>query len=756
MGQAFIGCRIADDGKGTSSLSPSYTWAETPMLLKTITLGKDYKGTDEIEFKYLVKVASLGYHEVYVNHKMAPLLLNNGNTTTDYALQPAVSQLNRRALEVTYDITSLIHEGTNEIVVWLGQGWGRIYGTPAAAKVEVLQASPFKDNHVTRKIASSDTSWEVSPSGYNYTDNWQPMHFGGERFDERITEAWRPASIYDAKDIAVSQQKFERNHIVDKIEPLSVKQMEDGSTLLDFGRVVTAWFDAIFHPVTPNGQIIEIEYLDHLGAKPPFTEKDIYIAGEGGLHHFRNRFITHSFRYVRISNAGTFENHYSAYLISAVDPNEGATFECSDPLLNAIHNMVKYTLCCLTFSGYMVDCPHIERMGYGGDGNSSTMTLQTLWDVRDTYRNWFTAWGDAMETSGDLPYVAPAFRTGGGPYWCGFIIKAPWRTYLNYGDDELIKDYYNKMQLWLQFIEGLSKDGMLDAEGFKHSLSAADQFHRDPNWFIGDWLAPEGVNIGDESPMFVNNCFIAECLADMEKMAIMTNHNADAHHYALWRKKLIANLHKRFYHPETHTYANGTPIDQSYALLMNIPPDSITAMAVKQQLLNDIHGQYRDHIAVGLMGLPIFTEWCIREREANLMATLLRQPDYPGYLDMINNGATTTWESWDCGREGKEDRSRVHNCYNGIGIWFYQALAGIRPDPEKPGYEHFFIDPQPVEGIDWIRASKPTSFGTIKVDINKDMIMVEIPEGTSATIFPNTTRQRTLSAGIHHFVIGMQ
>ncbi len=756
MGQAFIGCRIADDGKGTSSLSPSSSWAETPMLRKTITLGKDYKGTDEIEFKYLVTVASLGYHEVYVNHKMAPLLLNNGNTTTDYALQPAVSQLNKRVLEVTYDITSLIHEGTNEIVVWLGQGWGRIYGTPAAAKVEVLQAPPFKDNHITRRIASSDTSWEVSPSGYSYTDNWQPMHFGGERFDERITEAWRPASIYDAKDIAVSQQKFERNHIVDKIEPLSVTQMEDGSTLLDFGRVVTAWFDAIFHPVTPNGQIIEIEYLDHLGAKPPFTEKDIYIAGEGGFHHFRNRFITHSFRYVRISNAGTFENHYSAYLISAVDPNEGATFECSDSRLNAIHDMVKYTLCCLTFSGYMVDCPHIERMGYGGDGNSSTMTLQTLWDVRDTYRNWFTAWGDAMETSGDLPYVAPAFRTGGGPYWCGFIIKAPWRTYLNYGDDELIKDNYNKMHLWLQFIEGLSKDGVLDAEGFKHSLRAADQFHRDPNWFIGDWLAPEGVNIGDESPMFVNNCFIAECLADMEKMAIMTNHNADAHHYALWRKKLVANLHKRFYHPETHSYANGTPIDQSYALLMNIPPDSITAMAVKQQLLNDIHGKYRDHIAVGLMGIPIFTEWCIREREANLMATILRQPDYPGYLDMINNGATTTWESWDCGREGKEDRSRVHNCYNGIGFWFYQALAGIRPDPEKPGYEHFFIDPQPVEGLDWIRASKPTSFGTIKVDINKDVIMVEIPEGTSATIFPNTPSQRTLSAGIHHFVIRKQ
>ena len=57
-----------------------------------------------------------------------------------------------------------------------------------------------------------------------------------------------------------------------------------------------------------------------------------------------------------------------------------ATFECSDADLNAIHQMIQYTMKCLTFSGYMVDCPHLERAGYGGDGNSSTMSLQS--DVR--------------------------------------------------------------------------------------------------------------------------------------------------------------------------------------------------------------------------------------------------------------------------------------------------------------------------------------------------------------------------------------
>ncbi|MBO4646251.1 MAG: hypothetical protein J5642_07030 [Bacteroidales bacterium] len=62
--------------------------------------------------------------------------------------------------------------------------------------------------------------------------------------------------------------------------------------------------------------------------------------------------------------------------------------------------------------------------------------------------------------------------------------------------------------------------------------------------------------------------------------------------------------------------------------------------------------------------------------------------------------------------------SRVHNCYNGVGIWFYQALAGLRPDAEHPGYEHFFVVPQPCEGVEWARVTKPTRYGTIRIEIN--------------------------------------
>lgn len=714
--QQYIGCRTSEG------------WAETPMLRKSIVLkASDFKHWDFQTLTFTAEINSLGYHELYVN----------GVKVGDEVLQPAVSQLDKRSLKISYDITPYVHKGKNEILLWLGQGWGRIYGTPAVVQAEVLKTVSDGECGEAWTLASTDNSWEASPSGYSYTGSWQPLQFGGEHFDARIKPDWKPATEFEAKDMAVSWQHFEGNHIIDTLIPI-IKKGETESLMLDFGRVITGWFQADFMALA-EGSKVTMEYFDDVESKvqnpEPYSETDIYIADGSGEELFTNRFHYHAFRYVRITGA-TIKSA-RALQISAVNPKDGATFECSDSRLNAIHDLVKYTLSCLTYSGYMVDCPHLERMGYGGDGNSSTMSLQTMYNVRNTYCNWMTAWGDAIDSTGDLPYVAPAFRTGGGPYWSGFIIKAPWRTYLNYGDVEIIAEHYHEMKKWLQFIQQHCEDEILqpwpDTE--RHT------------WFLGDWLAPEGVDIKGESVLHVNSCFISECLSDMIQMARIMGRHKDVQEFTEWRSRLNAAIHRHFYHPETHTYANGTPLDQAYALLMNIPPDSATTAQVKEQLIKDCYGKYNAHIAVGLVGVPIFTEWCIRERKTELLATILRQPDYPGYLYMINNGATTTWESWN----GK--RSRVHNCYNGIGIWFYQALAGIRPDPEQPGYKHFFIDPQRCEGIDWIRASMPTPYGTISVDINGDIMCVNIPEGTTATIFPDSPYQETITAGEHNIIL---
>ena len=725
----YISCR-ADSG-----------YAKTAVLRKRFVL-------PHLTERVYAVVNSIGYHQLYVNGKRAG----------DRVMQPAVSQLNKHSLSVTYNISPYLREGENEITLWLGQGWGRIYNMPA-----VLQAVVYRDvGYRIDTIFVTDSTWQASPSPYSYTGSWQPLRFGGECYDARWKPGWRPATEVRLPQMRVTPQEFAGNCIVDTVRLQAAERQADSSLLLDFGRVVTGWFVVVFAPMDDgsdegddiltgldSGAVVTMEYLDHLKAEPPHTETDTYISAGSGFDHFVNKFHTHSFRYVRIKGAGVVAA--LALQVSAVDPKEGATFECSDPRLNAIHDMVKYTLSCLTFSGYMVDCPHLERMGYGGDGNSSTMTLQTLYDVRSTYYNWLSAWADAMDSTGSLPYVAPAFPTGGGPYWSGFIVKAPWRTYLNYGDRTLIDRHYDQMKRWMAYVERYSPDGLLQPWPDEGRM-----------WFLGDWLAPKGIDVKGESALFVSNCFISECLADMVKMARLTGHKKDARAFASRRKRLLADIHRAFYHPETRTYANGTPIDLAYALLADIVPDRRTRQMVKDRLIADSWGKHNTHIAVGLMGVPIFTEWAIQERQTDLVATILRQPDYPSYLYMINaqrqesnmgndsvhnsqfsipNSQFTTWESWD------GDRSHVHNCYNGIGIWFYQALAGIRPDPESPGYKHFFIDPQPCDGITWVKATKPTLFGTIRVEIEGNRMQVTVPSGTTATLFPGTDNERILNAG---------
>ena len=84
----------------------------------------------------------------------------------------------------------------------------------------------------------------------------------------------------------------------------------------------------------------------------------------------------------------------------------------------------------------------------------------------------------------------------------------------------------------------------------------------------------------------------------------------------------------------------------------------------------------------------------------------------------------------------------MHNCYNGIGTWFYQAVGGIRLDEAEPGYRHFYVDPQIPNGVTWAKVTKESPYGTIAVNWelqgNQLNLQLTVPAGTTATIcIPN-------------------
>jgi alpha-L-rhamnosidase len=679
----------------------------------------------------LLHVNSLGYHEAYIN----------GTKISDAVLSPAVSQLDKRSLTVTCDVTRLLKKGTNEIVLWTSPGWYKkdtfeaVYDGPLVkVELDILrdgngpERAPFA-------LLWTDSTWEGAWSGYRDYDSWRPGHFGGEVIDARVVPQslrkkdldkleWGPVAVVGVEGIVATPQMCEPCVVQETVQAVSVEADGEGSWIVDFGRVMNAMPDLRL-PVLPEGHRVTASFTDHImpdGKREIYSRNEYIASGSKEGDRFADRFNHHVFRYIILDSlpqAPSLKDCKARRM--RTDFKKSATFTSSDEELNRIHDMVAYTLDNLAFDGYMVDCANIERLGYGGDGNASTLTLQEMAAVSPLYLNWLQAWIDAQQEDGGLPHTAPCpYKAGGGPYWCSFIVQAPWRTYMSYGDDRLLARCWPAMLQWIGYVDQYAEGGML----LQRNRWPGTDYR---TWYLGDWAAPpEYVDVMlEESVDLVNNCALCQTYADLVQIARKLDKAAEAERFAQRLADLKANIHRFFFHPEDSSYGTGSQIDMAYPLLVGAVPDSL-AGKVRDRLFERTATVYDAHLVTGLVGVPILTEWASLAGECDFFYGLLKTHGYPGYLYMLDNGATGTWEHWDA------ERSRLHNCFNGIGSWFYQALGGIIPD--EPGYRHIKIEPQIPEGLDWVRVTQETPYGPIVVRREGRKLHFELPVGITATV----------------------
>ena len=692
--------------------------------------------------RYLLHVNSLGYHEAFVN----------GHPVSDAVLNPAVSQWGVRTRIVTYDVTSLVTNGENDLILWIGKGWYQTHnksvvsgGPYVRAQLDVLSADGVKT------IAATDSDWKYAESDRRTFGPWRPHEMGGEIVDSRRSLPdmlpqtmdkleWSAVRVAKIPAHKSSSQMCELNRVVETLHPVAVYKVDDDSYIYDMGTCFVG-FTEINMPAVKEGKKVTLHYEDYyLNDLADFRDKEYrdYFIGNGKSGaKFSSKFNYKGYRYLKIEG---IEQPLPLSDITGgkvrTDYKAEASFECSDKDINAIYNMIHNTCHALTLGGYMVDCPQVERFGYGGDGNASTPTLQTLGNVAPLYMNWISTWADCQRKDGGMPHTAPnPYPAGGGPFWCTFIIPASWHTYVNYGDRRLMERFYPNMQKWLGYAETHSVDGLLKDWGETDYRS----------WYLGDWAVPHEV-IDQQDPRsidIVSNCVLSDAYAVMAKIAAALGKNADAEMYSKRHEEHNELIHRTFFDAENNSYASTSQIDLVYPMLVGATPEQLV-QNVENTLYTITDEKHDGHFCTGLVGIPVITQWATRENKTEFIYSMLKKREYPGYLFMIDNGATLTWEMW----EGS--RSQIHNCFNGIGTWFYQALAGIIPDESKPGYRHMTISPQLVEGIDWVKASKDTPYGSVEVCWRKNdtafSIEMTIPFGASATVsLPDGTVHKTES-----------
>jgi len=683
---------------------------------------------DGNRYPAILYVNSYGYHEAYIN----------GKKVCDAVLTPAVSELRAHSLIVAYDVKDYLRRGDNEIVLWTGSGWfkpdtfeAKYDGALVKAELDVLQ------NGEAQCVVKTDGTWTGCWSGYKDTGTWRPHKFGGEEIDASIVPVslerkfldkleWTPVDTIDMSGLKVTPQSCELCTVQEELSPVSIEPYQDNAILVDFGRVMNGMLE-INLPALPAGTAVKVSFTDNKDkdGNMEFTGFNTYISsGRRCGDKFIDRFNHHVFRYILIENLPTtlrLENIKAKRM--RTDYEKTVKFKCSDKDMNDIFNMVSYTMENLAFDGYMVDCANIERLGYGGDGNASTLSLQSMFDVSPLYVNWLEAWNDCILDDGCLPHTAPApYKAGGGPYWCSFIVQAPWRTYMSYGDARMIERCYNSMKLWLNYVDTYTIDGLLrEWPNYKYR-----------HWYLGDWAAPVNtpVDVKDpESILLVNNCSLCQSYLDLINIADMVGTAEEKANYQERYDALKERIHNKLWHPADSTYGSGSQIDMVFPMLVGVVPDELKPL-VKAKLVERTATLYGGNLCTGLVGIPVMAEWATLEHESDYLYGMLKQEDYPGYLYMLRNGATGTWEHW----QGR--RSRMHNCFNGIGSWFIQALGGLIPT--SAGYRTVTIDPQLPAGIKWIELEKETPYGEIEIECEREdgrlELEVEIPVGITATI----------------------
>jgi hypothetical protein len=386
---------------------------ECPWLRKTFTL-------DRAPETALAYVGSIGYHELYVN----------GHKVGDRVLAPGVSDLRTRALYVTYDLTPYLRTGQNAIGVWLASGWApfRDANPPvdfhvAKAPLCIIQVEYAAPGVPSSQILSDDT-WKCSLSTTRHLGRWQNSDFGGDLVDESRhisgwndveldDSTWEKATVYQP-GLLLSPDLSDHNRRCDTIPAVKVEQMSPGKFRFTMARLYYGWIE--LQVKGKPGAPVTIMASSHPDRECEFNQRDQYTPGPTATGLFSNRFGYHEYHYVTVEGLDDAPalSDCVGYRISN-DRKRIGTFDCSNPLLKKVYDATVNTYVNLSTGGMSVDCPHRERLGYGGDGHTSLELALDTFESAAFFSRWAQDWCDVQKPDGDIYHTAPTMGGGGGP-----------------------------------------------------------------------------------------------------------------------------------------------------------------------------------------------------------------------------------------------------------------------------------------------------------------------------------------------------
>lgn len=707
-------------------------------------------------------ICGLGYYELYIN----------GEKVGDHVLDPNFTDYTARINYVTYDILDDVRTGKNAIGVILGNGWYNL-PTPdlfqnekacwkSAPKLLLNIFIEFSDG-TTQTIASDDTwKWNTGEIIFNCirggeTINNQLQQSGWEDsgYDdsswERVMEVPAPFGNLSAQDMPPMRKS-------EQVKPIKMWEPSKGIFVFDFGRNITGW--ARLEVSGNKGQKITLQYNEKLLKDSTLNtnnsrshtwgrfQTDIFILNGEGIETFEPRFTYHGFRYVQIDGLETRPGIDCMVAQNVhTDLHRVGRFECSNPRINQLQSAVQRTLLnCI--HGIPGEEPTREKMGWTQDGQNTMEAYIYNFDVATSYLKYLRDLTDAQEPNGHVPPIVPTAGWGclqagdetgffhseantiycDDPWWGATLAVVANKLYEYYGNNTIIEEAYKPMKRYVDFLTSTADNNII-------KWSLGDWCDKEHTWKGGPGLTP--VELTSTAGYY----YLAKILA---RNADILGKKEDSEKYFRLAYHIKAAFNREFLNARSGVYAGGSQTAQAITLSYGLVPDrfrtEVEAMLISDIVKNDYH------TTSGFIGIMPKMNYLAENSYTETAYKLLTQEDAPGWLYMVENETSTL------GEQLYSRNDNFHHPFGAcIGSWLYAYLAGIRPDPEIPGFKQFIINPGIVEDVTWVNAEYNSIFGKIfsewKTEDGDLYFNFSIPANTSARVYVPAKEEKRVFAG---------
>lgn len=673
----------------------------------------------------------------------------NGQLVGDQVMPPGWTSYHHRLRYQIYDVTNLLHEGLNTIGVMLGDGWFRgrlgfgggrvnIYGEHVALLAQ-LEAELENGEEVW---VISDETWKATRGPIIYNNIYD-----GEIYDARLeSKGWNEPG-FNAQDwlgvvktdwnyrtlFAPLEPPVRRTEI---LEPQKIFLSPSGKTLVDFGQNLVGRLRITVRGTA--GTTITLRHAEvlengELATRPLRYAKatDQYTLKGEGTETWEPRFTFHGFRYAEVTGwPGELKPEDIRAVVCHSDMERTGWFECSDPLINRLHENVIWSMRG-NFFYIPTDCPQRdERLGWTGDIQVFSPTASFLYDVAGFLTSWLADLAAEQKETGVVPFVVPTIMEQPTPpaaAWGDAAVIIPWVLYQRFGDKKILSDQFESMRAWVDLIEKIAGDSRLWDKGFQ----------------FGDWLDPAAPpdKPGDaRTPGFiVATAYFARSSEIVGQTAKVLGLKEEEKYYLNLAEEIRKAFNWEYVTPSGRVLSDSAT---AYALALQFAllPQEAQRRRAGARLTELVRSSgYR--ISTGFVGTPLICDALCTYGDPEAAFRLITQRECPSWLYPVTMGATTIWERWDSmlpdGRVNPgEMTSFNHYALGAVADWLHRTVAGLAP--AEPGYRRIEVHPILGGPLNHASARHLTPYGMASTSWALEgetlTIEIEVPPNTRAHV----------------------